>query len=97
MHAVILHLDVNRLSKLELLANFGVPMTVKSDFAKVFESSKGASTELNKLFKGLDDLTLLKVHKYLFWADKKLHSVFYSEDRELISEDLLFDFKSEED
>lgn len=50
-----------------------------------------------KIFRDLDDLSLLKIHKYLFWSDKKLHSVFYQEDRELISEDLLFDFKSEED
>jgi hypothetical protein len=30
----------------------------------------------------LDDLTLLKLHKYFFWADKKLHSVFFIEDKD---------------
>lgn len=50
-----------------------------------------------KIYEPLDNITLLKIHKYLFWADKKLHSVMFQEDRDLISEDLLFDFKSEED
>jgi len=36
---------------------------------------------------------LLKVYKYLSWADKKLHSVFYIENKDSISEDLLNDFK----
>jgi hypothetical protein len=89
-------LDQTRLSKLDLIANFGVSMQVKSDIVNAFSSRSGAQ-DLIKIFGGLDDMSLLKIHKYLFWADKKLHSVFYQEDRELISEDLLFDFKSEED
>ena len=96
MHSIVSHLDSTRLSKLDLIANFGVSMQAKTDLVNVFSSSGGGS-ELVKIFEGLDHMTLLKLHKYLFWADKKLHSVFYSEDRELISEDLLFDFKSEED
>jgi len=36
---------------------------------------------------------LLKVYKYLSWADKKLHSHFYIENKDSISEDLLNDFK----
>lgn len=40
---------------------------------------------------------MLKLHKYFFWADKKLHSVFFIENKDQISEDLLIDFKSEED
>jgi hypothetical protein len=36
---------------------------------------------------------LLKVYKYFSWADKKLHSVFYIENKDDISEDLLSDFK----
>jgi hypothetical protein len=42
-------------------------------------------------------MVLLKLHKYLFWADKKIHSVFFIENKEDISEDLLIDFRSEED
>lgn len=45
----------------------------------------------------VDPMTLLKLHKYFFWADKKLHSVFFIENKDDISEDMLIDFKSEED
>ena len=45
----------------------------------------------------LETLTLLKIHKYFLWADKKLHSHFFIEDKDQISEDLLVDFKDEED
>ena len=42
-------------------------------------------------------VVILKLHKYFFWADKKLHAVFFIEDKDEISEDLLFDFKDEDD
>ena len=42
-------------------------------------------------------MDLLKLHKYFFWAGKKLHSVFFIEGKDEISEDLLFDFIDEED
>lgn len=42
-------------------------------------------------------MDLLKLHKYFFWADKKLHAVFFIENKDEISEDLLYDFKDEED
>jgi hypothetical protein len=35
----------------------------------------------------------LKIYKYFSWADKKLHQVFYIENKDDISEDLLSDFK----
>lgn len=38
-------------------------------------------------------LQLLKLHRYLYWADKKLHSVFYIESKDQIDEDLLAEFK----
>ena len=45
----------------------------------------------------MEIIDLLKLHKYFFWADKKLHAVFFIENKEDISEDLLVDFKTEED
>jgi hypothetical protein len=38
---------------------------------------------------------LLKLHRYLNWADKKLHSVFFIENKDQITEDLLSDFKED--
>ena len=39
---------------------------------------------------------MLKLYKYFNWADKKLHSVFYIENKDDISEDLLSDFKDKD-
>jgi predicted nucleic acid-binding protein len=56
------------------------------------------STEIiTNYLETLDYLVLLKLHKYFFWADKKLHSVFYIEDKDQINEDLLVDFKDEDE
>ena len=40
---------------------------------------------------------MLRICKYLNWADKKLHSVCYIENKDDISEDLLCDFKDSDD
>ena len=41
-------------------------------------------------------IQILKIYKYFSWADKKLHSVFYIENKDDISEDLLSDFKEDQ-
>jgi len=50
----------------------------------------GASQEV---FSQIPTLQLLKLYKYLDWADKKLHSIFFLESKDQIEEDLLHDFK----
>jgi len=45
------------------------------------------------VFLEIEFAKLLRVYKYFSWADKKLHSVFYIENKDDISEDLLNDFK----
>jgi hypothetical protein len=51
-----------------------------------YEESKG-------VFDGIEMPKILRIYKYFSWADKKLHSVFYIENKDDISEDLLSDFK----
>jgi len=45
------------------------------------------------VFTQVPTMMLLKIHKYLNWADKKLHSVFFIENKDQISDDMLADFK----
>ena len=45
------------------------------------------------LFDNTPTLMLLKLHKYFNWADKKMHTVFFIENKDQISDDLLVDFK----
>lgn len=57
----------------------------------------GDFNDLIESFKEIPFGQLLKICKYLNWADKKLHSVFYIEKKDDISEDLLDDFKDDDD
>lgn len=45
------------------------------------------------MFEPTPTLQLLKLHNYFNWADKKLHTAFFIENKECINEDLLADFK----
>jgi len=90
-------LDASKFCKLDFTVNFGVPLDVKSNLSNIIESGEQTKDQMFDIFAKLDTMVLLKLHKYFFWADKKLHSVFYIEDKQNISEDLLIDFKSEED
>jgi len=96
MYFVMSRLDAPRFCKLDFIVNFGVPQPAKAEVCELFQTGGGQAHAFS-VFEKLDEVALLKIHKYLFWADKKLHSVFYIEDKDTISEDLLFDFRSEED
>lgn len=89
-------LDAAKFCKLDFIANFGVMPSIKTKMTELIESATTHSEIVNYL-ETLDHLVLLKLHKYFFWADKKLHSVFYIEDKDHINEDLLIDFKDEDE
>mmetsp|Transcript_9368 Transcript_9368/g.14241 ORF Transcript_9368/g.14241 Transcript_9368/m.14241 type:complete len:175 (-) Transcript_9368:543-1067(-) len=95
MYFVLNRLDAARFCKLEFIINFGIPPSEKTQMAELIESGEGKKA-IFKYFDTLDIMHLLKLHKYFFWADKKIHHVFFIEDKDHISEDLLFDFKHDE-
>jgi hypothetical protein len=95
MYFVINRLDENRLARLEFLVNFGVSL---ADIKLIQEAMEfgGTYEEVKQTtFKALPFLQILKIYKYFSWADKKLHSVFYIENKDDISDDLLSDFKED--
>lgn len=96
MYFVMSRLDARRFCQLDFIANFGVAPTVKTDMSNLIQSGGGQSSTY-KFLATLEPLVLLKIHKYFFWADKKLHAVTYIDDKDQISEDLLFDFKDEDE
>ena len=96
MYFVMARLDAAKFCKLDFITNFGVSPAVKSKMTELLESATSTSA-ITAYLDSLEDMVLLKLHKYFFWADKKLHSVFYIEDKVHISEDLLVDFKSHDD
>jgi hypothetical protein len=96
LYFVLSRLDADRFCKLDFIANFGVAPSTKSEMQHILEEAT-TNNQVHQFLESLDAMTLLKLHKYFFWADKKLHSVFFIENKDQISEDLLIDFKSEED
>ena len=96
MYFVVSRLDAEKYCKLNFIVNFGVPQGVKIRITEFLESG-GYEKSIVRYLETLDTMVLLKIHKYFFWADKKLHSVFFVEDKDQISEDMLCEFKDEDD
>ena len=95
MYFVMSKLDAAKFCKLDFIVNFGILPAIKTQLVTFLEQSTGKN-EVVQYLETLETLTLLKIHKYFLWADKKLHSHFFIEDKDQISEDLLVDFKDEE-
>ena len=81
MYFVMARLDASKFCKLDFIVNFGVPPSVKSRMQDIIQSG-GTKQSIWKYFETLEPLVFLKLHKYFFWADKKLHSVFFIEDKD---------------
>ncbi len=93
MYFIIAKLDEKSLARMQFLVNFGVTMDNIRIMNYALESGGTYEEVKESTFKGLEFLQILKIYKYFNWADKKLHSVFYIENKDDISEDLLSDFK----
>lgn len=96
MYFVIAKLDVTKLSNFDFLVNFGVTMECRGVSLDLMQNG-GDYESVKKVLERMPFLQVLKICKYLNWADKKLHSVFYIENKDDISEDLLSDFKDSDD
>ena len=95
MYFVMARLDAAKFCKLDFIVNFGVSPQVKTDLSQ--HIAEGGDRQATfKLLETFPIVELLKLHKYFFWADKKLHSVFFIEDKDSIEEDLLIDFRDED-
>lgn len=80
MYFVMSRLDAAKYVRLDFIVNFGVPMDIKAKMTELVSS--GNKEKVMQYLDTLDPMTLLKLHKYFFWADKKLHSVFFIEDKD---------------
>jgi len=96
MYFVINKLDEQRFARMDFLVNFGVSLSEIRVIAQALEEGGTYEEFKEGSLKRLPFSAVLKIHKYFFWADKKLHQVFYIENKDEISEDLLSDFKDPE-
>lgn len=91
MYMAINRLDAEQFAALSYTQNFGIDTEVRQQFTDMMKYG-GDYNDCLKLFKSVDTLQMLKLHKYLNWADKKLHSHLFAELKEKINENLLADF-----
>ncbi len=97
LYFIISRLDEPRLAKMNYLVNFGVTMdNIRVLGEDVMERGGTYEQVRDRVFKKMEFLQILKIYKYFSWADKKLHQVFYIENKDDISEDLLADFKDQD-
>jgi hypothetical protein len=73
MYFVINKLDESRFARMDFLVNFGVSLSDIRVIAQALEEGGTYEDVKEGSFKHLPFLTVLKIHKYFFWADKKLH------------------------
>jgi hypothetical protein len=95
MYYAIGRLDASQFVTLDFTLNFGISSEVRAAFVEAMQNGGDFDSIVKSLFEGSDMLMLLKLHRYLNWADKKLHSVFFLENKDQINEDLLSDFKED--
>lgn len=92
MYFVISRLDEEKLAKLDFMVNFGVGLYNIHQMLDMMENG-GDFDNVKQTFEMLEFYQLLKIYKYFSWANKKLLQVFFIENKDDISEDLLSDFK----
>jgi hypothetical protein len=81
MYFIISRLNEEKLVKLDYLVNFGVSLDVIHLILEHMENG-GDYDDLKEVFVMIPFIQLLKVCRYLSWADKKLHSPLYIENKD---------------
>ena len=93
MYFAVSKLDADRFAKLDFVMNFGIGQEYKNLFTAFIENGGSYSEARESVFEPTPILMLLKLHNYFNWADKKLHTAFFIENKDKLNEDLLADFK----
>lgn len=91
LYFVLNRFDEFKFIKMDYMTNFGVSFKTKNQLEKFFEEG-GTQKDFDRFFEKVEMKESLLAFKYFFWADKKLHHVSYTENKEDIDEDLLCDF-----
>ena len=93
MYFAVARLDAEKFTKLDFTLNFGITPEVKSQYVEAIENGGDYDEVKREVFDQTPTIMLLKLHKYFNWADKKLHTAFFIDNKDQISDDLLDDFK----
>jgi hypothetical protein len=95
MYFAVGKLDADRFANLDFVMNFGIGGEYKVLFTSFIDNGGSYEQAKENVFAPTPVLMLLKLHTYFNWADKKLHTAFFIENKDNLNEDLLADFKEE--
>ena len=93
MYYAVSKLDADRFANLDFVMNFGISAEIKVLFTNFIKNGGSFDEVVAGVFRETDKMMLLKLHNYFNWADKKLHTAFFIDNKDQINEDLLADFK----
>lgn len=93
MYFVISKLEEAAFCRMQFLVNFGVSLDSIRLLQTNLDEGGNYDDVKEHCFKHIPFLQILMCFRYFTWADKKLNSYFYIENKDDISEDLLIDFK----
>lgn len=81
MYYCIDKLSIEKFMRFDFTINFGISPDVRQKFIELLASG-GNFEDCAREFAETPTIMLLKLHKYLNWADKKLHSHFFLENKD---------------
>lgn len=93
MYYAVSKLDADKFANLDFVMNFGITAEIKVLFSAFIRNGGSYEQAVETVFAQTEKMMLLKLHNYFNWADKKLHTAFFIENKDQINEDLLADFK----
>ena len=95
MYFAVSKLDADRFANLDFVMNFGISAEIKVLFTTFIRAGGSYQQAKDTVFAPTPVIDLLKLHNYFNWADKKLHTAFFIDNKDQINEDLLADFKGD--
>ena len=82
MYMAINRLDANQFANLAFVMNFGITAEIKVLFTNFIASGGSYDQARLDVFEPTEDLMLLKLHNYFNWADKKMHTAFFIDNKD---------------
>ena len=82
MYYAVSKLDADRFCSLDFVMNFGITPEIKVLFATFIRNGGSYKQAVDGIFEPTDTFMLLKLHNYFNWADKKLHTAFFIDNKD---------------
>ena len=82
MYMAVNRLDADQFANLAFVMNFGITAEIKILFSTFISQGGSYEQACEDVFAPTEDLMLLKLHNYFNWADKKLHTAFFIDNKD---------------